>query len=145
MNWSFDTSDKPMKLVVTGEAEYWLPTLAQIVGPRWLLARKATSDSDLLEAIRTGAVDAAVLDDQTADDDLDLLMQLRMIRRIAPDFPVVIVTRHTDRQYLESALRLAVFSVVVKPLEFEDLLRQIHSIMSRLAKMLEHRNNNSIN
>ena len=140
MNWYYNQTDKPMKLVVTGEAESWLPALSQIVGSQWLLTRKVETDVELLEAISSGDIDAAVLDDQS-DSELDLLMLLRMIRRVAPNIPVVIVTQNQDRRYLETALQLAVFSVVNKPLEFEDLLRQIYNIMMRLAKLIEQSDN----
>ena len=140
MNWYYNQTDKPMKLVVTGEAESWLPALSQIVGSQWLLTRKVETDVELLEAISSGDIDAAVLDDQS-DSELDLLMPLRMIRRVAPNIPVVIVTQNQDRRYLETALQLAVFSVVNKPLEFEDLLRQIYNIMMRLAKLIEQSDN----
>ncbi len=82
-----------------------------------------------------GRADAAVLDDET-DWDLDVMKLLRMIRRVNEALPVVVVTQHRDRIYLENALRLAAFSVVVKPLALEDLLRQIHRIMDRLNHIL---------
>ncbi len=126
---------KPLKLVVTGEAESWLPALGKIVGPRYLHARRVRSDHELLEVVRTGCADAAVLDDESAWD-LDVLRLLRMVRRLDKALPVVVVTSHTDRRWLENALQLAAYSVVVKPLELEELIRQVHGIMDRLGKML---------
>ena len=129
---------KPLKLVVTGEAESWLPALGQIVGPRYLHARRVRSDHELLEVVRTGSADAAVLDDESAWD-IDVLRLLRMVRRLDKGLPVVVVTSHTDRIWLENALQLAAFSVVVKPLALEELIRQVHGIMDRLNKMLRQR------
>jgi DNA-binding NtrC family response regulator len=54
-----------------------------------------------------------------------------MIRRVDPRLPVVIVSRHNERRWLEDALRLAAFSVLNKPLQFEPLLRQIWRMMDR--------------
>lgn len=126
---------KPLQLVVTGEAETWLPALGQIVGQRWLHPRRVRSDHELLEVVRSGQADAAVLDDETPWD-LDVLRLLRLIRQVNRSLPVVVVTEHTDRAWLEHALRLAATSVVVKPLELEQLLRQIHTIMSRMERLL---------
>ena len=126
---------EPLKLVVTGEAESWLPALGKIVGPRYLHARRVRSDHELLEVVRTGSADAAVLDDESAWD-IDVLRLLRMLRRLDKGLPVVVVTSHTDRRWLENALKLAAYSVVVKPLELEELIRQIHGIMDRLNRML---------
>lgn len=131
-------SFKPMQLVVTGEAESWLPALGQIVGKRWLHPRKVRSDHELLEVVRAGQADAAVLDDDSPWD-IDVLRLLRLIRQANSSLPVVVVTEHTDRAWLENALRLAVTSVVVKPLELEQLLRQIHAIMSRMESLLRRK------
>jgi response regulator of citrate/malate metabolism len=49
---------------------------------------------------------------------------------------VVVVTAHRDRRWLEHALRLAAFSVVVRPLQLEELLRQIQRMMFRIDEML---------
>jgi len=49
---------------------------------------------------------------------------------------VVVLTTRTDRRWLEDALRLTAFSVVIKPLGLEELLRQIQRMMHRLDEML---------
>jgi two-component system phosphoglycerate transport system response regulator PgtA len=136
MVWAPDMKkDSPLELVVTGEAEDWLPALGKIVGPRFLHTRRVRSDHELIEVVRKGQADAAVLDDD-APWDVDVLRLLRMIRRVNARLPVVVVTQHTDRQWLEDALSLAAHSVVAKPLELEELLRQVHGVMARLTRML---------
>ena len=125
----------PFGLVVSGEAELWTSALGIIVGPELLRTFDVSSDRELLEVVESGQADAAVLDD-SAGWGLDVLQLLRMIRRMDTALPVVVVTTRQDRRWLESALRLAVFSVVVRPLELEELLRQIQRIMFRLDAML---------
>jgi len=125
----------PFGLVVTGEAEEWQSALQQIVGPEWLRTYRVSSDRELLHVVRSGLADAAVLDEEV-EWDLDVLHLLRMIRRLDAMLPVVVVTAHRERRWLESALRLAAFSVVAKPLALEDLLRQIQRMMRRLDAML---------
>jgi CheY-like chemotaxis protein len=89
---------------------------------------------ELLGGTRVVA-DAAVLDDQV-DWELNVLQVLRMIRRVDSMLPVVVITGRTERRWLEDALRLAVFSVVSRPLEFEELLRQIQRMMARIDGLL---------
>ena len=74
--------------------------------------------------------------DDSANWSVDVLQLLRMIRRLDAALPVVVLTTHRDRRWLEHALRLAAFSVVVKPLELEELLRQIRRMMARIDAML---------
>lgn len=121
----------PFGLVVSGEAGTWLPALEQIVGSKLLVAYKVNGDNELLEVIHAGVADAVVLDD-AADWSLDVLELLRVIRRLDAMLPVVIVTEHRERHWLEDALRLAVFSVVARPLALEELLRQIQRMMERI-------------
>ena len=128
---TFRQRKAPFGLVVSGEAEAWLPALKQIVGSELLVAYRANSDDQLLDVIHAGVADAAVLDDAVGWS-LDVLELLRIIRRLDEVLPVVIITEHRERRWLEDALRLAVFSVVARPLALEELLRQIQRIMARM-------------
>ena len=127
--------ETPFRLVVTGQAEEWLPALQQIVGTHVLFTYKATSGGELLEVVESGMADAAVLDD-AVDWRVDALKLLRMIRRVNTLLPVVVVSGRRDRLWMEDALRLAAFSVVARPLELEELLRQIQRMMQRIDDML---------
>lgn len=129
--------EEPFGLVVTGEAESWLPALELIVGPDLIVPYKVSDDKELLDVVQSGLADAAVLDDE-AQWAVDVLQLLRMIRRLDTSLPVVVVTARTDRQLLENALRLTAFSVVAKPLALEELLRQICRIMARLDDILRN-------
>ncbi len=131
----WNSAKQPFGLVVTGEAESWLPALERIVSPRWLTTYRADSNRELLDVVEGGLADAAVLDDAAAWD-VDVLHVLRMIRRVNRLLPVVVVTGRRDRRWLEDALRLTVFSVVARPLELEELLRQIHRMMERVDRAL---------
>jgi DNA-binding NtrC family response regulator len=125
----------PFGLVVSGEAESWLPALDKLVGPELLVAYRVGTGNELLEVVEAGMADAAVLDEEV-NWDVPVLQLLRMIRRLDAALPVVVVTAHTDRRWLEHALRLAAFSVLTKPLELEPLLRQIQRIMLRTERLL---------
>jgi len=132
---AIEQSDRrPLGLVVTGEAEWWLPALDRIIGPSLLRPVRVNSDRELLDVVSSGQAQAAVLDDE-AQWAVDVLRLLRMIRRLDKALPVVVVTSRTDRRLLQDALRLAAFSVVVKPLALEELLRQIQRMMARIERL----------
>ena len=126
---------QPFRLVVSGEAGTWQLALEQIVGPQWLETLPVRRDRELIEVLETGEADAAVIDEEV-DWGLDILAVLRRIRRLNDRIPVVVVTSRNDRRLLEAALRLAAFSVVTKPLELEELLRQLQRLMVRLDWIL---------
>jgi len=126
---------KPVRLAVTGESRSWLPALEAIVGPAGILPRHVGSDQELLDVVQAKQVDAAVLDD-SVDWALDVLRALRLIRRMNARLPVVVVTGHRDRQHLQAMLELRAHSVLGRPVELEQLLRQIQGMMTRLNRML---------
>ncbi len=128
-------TDRPFRLVVTGEAESWLPALAQLIGPEYVQPHKVSDNNELLSIVTARQVDAAVLDDQV-EWGLDVLRVLRRIRRVDAQLPVVVVTGHRDRRYLQSALELRAYSVVARPLALEQLLQQIHGMMVHMERML---------
>jgi DNA-binding NtrC family response regulator len=112
------------------------------VGTEYLVPRPVSDDRELLDIVGSGEADAAVLDD-AAQWRLDALQLLRMIRRVNLTLPVVVVTGRRDRHWLEDALRLTAFSVVIRPLELEELLRQIARMMRRLDEMLRQEEDGS--
>ena len=59
-----DAHHSPLGLVVTGEAQWWLPSLEAIIGPQLLKPVQVDSDRELLEVVSSGHADAAVLDDE---------------------------------------------------------------------------------
>jgi len=127
----------PFGLVVNGEAGRYISALRMIVGPRWLETYPARDDGEVLQLVRQGVPDAVVLDDEATE--VDPLKLLRRIRRLNEMTLVVLLTGRTDRLWLEEALRLAAFSVVVKPLRLEELLVQIHRMMIRMDMLLRRR------
>lgn len=134
---TFNERKGPFGLVVTGEAQAWQSALEMIVGPAWLRTYRVSGSSELLEVVESGVADAAVLDDR-ANLGLDVMQMLRMIRRMDQVLPVVVITAEMDRRFMENALRLAAFSVVQRPLQLEELLRQIRRMMIRLDEMLRY-------
>lgn len=127
--------NQPFRLLLTGEAGSWLPALQAIVGPRWVQPHRVASGDELLEAVRSQEVDAAVIDDQVGWA-IDILRLLRTIRRLDARLPVVVVTSIRDRRRMQAMLELRAHSVLGHPVEFEQLVRQIHSMMVRLDRML---------
>ena len=124
----------PFGLVVSGEAVEYVEVLRHIVGPRWLETYRASSDGEVLHLVREGVGHAVLLDDDAIE--VDTLKLLRSIRRLNQALLVVLLTGHTERRYLEEAMRLAAFSVVAKPLRLEELLVQIHRMMVRLEVVI---------
>ena len=96
---------RPLALAVSGEAEDWLPAVEAIVGQRYLITYRVQRDWELIEVVREGLADAAVLDEEVHWP-LSAMQVLRIVRRVRPALPVVMLARQPDRRWLEDALRL---------------------------------------
>lgn len=121
--------DRPLALVVSGEAARHDEALRKLLGPAMLVTYRAGGPDELVEIVRRGRADAAVLD--TEGEPHELLKTLRIIRRVDAMLPVILVASQVSRRFLEDALRLAAFSVAHKPLEREELLMQLRRIFER--------------
>jgi DNA-binding NtrC family response regulator len=126
------------RLVLSGEAGDYVEALDRIVGPGLIQTFRVQRPNEVLAIVRAGLGDAVVLDQESMR--VDPLRLLRHIRRVNQAMQVVILTGRTvDRRWLEEALRLAAFSVVVKPLHLEQLLFQVHRMMQRMDMVLKLR------
>ena len=126
------------RLVLSGEAGDYVEALDRIVGPGLIQTYRAERANEVLAIVRAGLGDAVVLDQESMR--IDPLRLLRSIRRENQAMQVVILTgRMVDRRWLEEALRLTAFSVVVKPLGLEQLLFQVHRMMQRMDILLKPR------
>jgi len=126
---------EPFGLVVNGEAGEWAEALEKIVGRQWVETYRVGKDREVLDLVEAGVADAAVLDEGAIE--AEPLHLLRDIRRRNQTLLVVLLTRTTvDRRWLEEALRLTAFSVVIKPLRLEELLVQVHRMMMRFDALM---------
>ena len=122
---------RPLGLVVSGETRRHSDTLRKLLGPGLVDMLNADDIGDVLGLIKHGQADAVVIDSER--DDQELLITLRMIRRVTWTVPVVLVTRQVSRPFLEGALRLKAFSIVHKPIGREELLIQVQRIVTRIT------------
>lgn len=122
---------RPFTLVVSGEARRHGGVVQQLLGPSQVDLYDAMDIADLMAAVQAGRADAVVVDSDGGEQ--ELLKTLRMIRRVNPALPVVLVARRVSRRFMENALRLEAFCVVHKPLEREELLIQLRRLVERFS------------
>jgi DNA-binding NtrC family response regulator len=120
---------RPLALVVSGETRRHAEVLRKLLLPELVRMLDADTMDELLGIVQHGAADAVVVDSDR--DDQELLMMLRLIRRVNWAVPVILVARDATRRFLEGALRLEAFSIAHKPLEREELLMQLRRVMER--------------
>lgn len=131
MESSHDVEDKKTKVLIVDDHPLYCEGMRallesgatgfQVVGQAW------TSSNALLLA-REHQPDIVLLDvelDHGAVSGLDLISQLR---RLAPAVRIVIVTGHSEREYLMSAMKLGVHAYLEKDLSPLTLLNAIQQV-----------------
>lgn len=124
-----EKSERPFRLVISGEARRHVANLQKLLGSHPVAMYNAADTGDLMATVQDGRADAVVVDSDRGQQ--DVLKILRMIRRVNAALPVVLVAHRTPRRFMEGALRLTAFSVVHKPVEREELLIQLRRLVDR--------------
>ncbi len=84
---------------------------------------KAYSGGAGIQLARAVDFDAAVVDLKM--EDMDGIEVLRILGKMDPDLPVIILTGHGSQTAARQGVESGAFDYLTKPCEFEDLLKKI--------------------
>ena len=99
---------------------------------------EVTSGREALEALKSQAVDAVLLDLRLGDE--DGLQVLKRLREEDPKLPVVMLTGHGSIQHAIQATRLGAYDFIQKPPDLEHLGVVLHRALehARLQREVDH-------
>lgn len=109
-------------LIIDDEAGF-ADVLAKRIAKRSFEVHKAYSGTDALRIIRDMRFDVAVLDLKM--EDMDGIEVLRIIRRMAPHLPVIMLTGHGGQEAAKEGMESGAFDYLTKPCEFAELMKKI--------------------
>jgi response regulator NasT len=97
---------------------------------------EARNGDEAVRVARDAAPDAAVLDLR-----MPVLDGIEAARRIYAErpIPIVMLTAHSDRRFVERAIEAGVFTYLVKPFREADVVPAIHAASARHAELLAAR------
>jgi len=107
----------------------WHATVSQLLAPQGVRTVSARTGREALSLIEQRQCHVAVL-----DVDMPQLGGLQVIRRIQSlqqPPPAILLARQLSAQLLHEALGLQVFSVLAKPVDFNQLLDALARVMRR--------------
>ena len=125
-----DTSLSHTRLLLVDDEKGFVDVLTNRLSRRGVRAVKAYSGAEALRALRVARFDVMVLDLKM--EDMDGIEVLKIVRKMAPDLPVIILTGHGSRTAAEDGMTLGAFDYLTKPCELNDLLEKIS--LARQAK-----------
>jgi DNA-binding NtrC family response regulator len=109
-------------LLIDDEKGY-LNVLANRLSRRLINAVKAFSGTQALQILRKNDFDVVVLDLKM--EDLDGIEVLKIIKKMAPELPVIILTGHGSQTAAKEGMAYGAFDYLTKPCELVELMDKI--------------------
>jgi CheY-like chemotaxis protein len=107
----------------------WCPTVRTLLEPQGVHSVVARSGREALSLLETQQIHLAVLDHSMPQ--LGGLQIVRMMRQMQSRIPAILLTHQLSNQLLQEALGVNVFSVIAKPVDFNQLLQSMAGVMRR--------------
>lgn len=121
-------------LLVDDEKEY-VHVLSNRLAMRNIDVTKTYSGVEALQAFRKQDFDVAVLDIKM--EDMDGLELLKILKKMAPQIEVILLTGHGSAEELRLGMQLGACDYLIKPCEFKDLLDKIKSAYQKQKSKTE--------
>ncbi|HBT89011.1 response regulator [Desulfobacter sp.] len=126
------------RLLLVDDEKGFVDVLTNRLGHRGIQAVKAYSGAQALRELREARFDVMVLDLKM--EDMDGIEVLKIVRKMAPDLPVIILTGHGSRTAAEEGMTLGAFDYLTKPCELKELMEKIS-----LARQAKNKRNGETN
>lgn len=124
-----DGTGAAVRLLLVDDEAGFIRVMQKRLARRGYVVATAGSGAEALRVLRAGAYDAAVLDLKM--DDMDGFEVLRVMRRMAPEMAVVMLTGHGGAEEAREGMRLGAAGYLLKPCEMEELVCAIERALGR--------------
>jgi len=117
------------RLLLVDDEKGFLDVLSNRLARRGFDAVKAYSGTQALRVLRKNDFDLMVLDLKM--EDMDGIEVLKIVKKMAPELPVIILTGHGSQTAAEDGMALGAFDYLTKPCELSELLEKISQATGR--------------
>ncbi len=115
---------KTIRVLLVDDEKGYLNVLSKRLSRRFITATKAFSGTEAIQVLRKNDFNAVVLDLKM--EDMDGIEVLKVIKRMVPDLPVIILTGHGSQTAAREGIKLGAFDYLTKPCELVELIDKIH-------------------
>ena len=119
------------RILVVDDERFFREAIRDALAPAGLAVELAATGAEALEKLADPSLGVMVLDLQLPD--LHGLEVFRRAARIRPELRVVILSAHTEQQYVLEALRLGACDYLAKPLHEEELVLAVRRAQASFA------------
>ena len=112
-----------IRLLLVDDEKGYLDVLSNRMARRGIETVKTYSGAQALQALRKQDFKVMVLDLKM--EDMDGIEVLKIVRKMAPELPVIILTGHGSQAAAEDGMALGAFDYLTKPCELPELLEKV--------------------
>jgi DNA-binding NtrC family response regulator len=114
----------PIRVLLVDDEKGYLNVLSNRLSRRSIDATKVFSGTQAIQTLRKMDFHVMVLDLKM--EDMDGIEVLKVVKRMVPELPVIILTGHGSQTAAEEGLSLGAFDYLTKPCELVELMDKIH-------------------
>jgi DNA-binding NtrC family response regulator len=118
-----------LTVLLADTADQWSGTLRKMLEPHGVFTVGAPTGREALRLIEGGNIHVAVLDQRLPQ--MTGMQVIKRMRDLPSSPPTILLADHLSNQLLHEALNLKVFSVVGKPVDFNQLLDSLARVLKR--------------
>jgi two-component system NtrC family response regulator len=124
-------SKQATRILVVDDERFFREVIGEVLERAGLPYATAETGAAALAAAQDPAIGVAVLDVQLPD--LNGIEVFRRLRELRPDLRVIILSAHTDQEYVLEALRLGACDYLAKPIHEEELALAVRRALETFA------------
>jgi len=133
-----DAGKTPIRLLLVDDEQGFLDVLSNRLSRRLIHPVKAYSGTQAIQILRKQDFDVVVLDLKM--EDMDGIEVLKIIKRMVPDLPVILLTGHGSQTAAKEGILAGAFDFLTKPCELAELMEKIKDACGHREKQTENMN-----
>ncbi len=126
---------KVINLLLVDDEKGYLDVLSNRLSKRAFNPTKAFSGTEAIQILRKNDFDVVVLDLKM--EDMDGIEVLKVIKRMVPDLPVILLTGHGSHTAAKEGIQAGAFDYLTKPCELVELMEKIRQAYSHQKSISE--------
>ncbi len=127
-----NTEGKVTKILLVDDEKGYLNVLSNRLSKRSFIPTKAFSGTEAIQILRKEDFDVVVLDLKM--EDMDGIEVLKVIKRMVPDLPVILLTGHGSHTAAKEGILAGAFDYLTKPCELVELIEKIKEACGSVAE-----------
>jgi len=118
-----------LTVLLADQSDGWAVTIRKLLEPQGVQTIAAHTGREALRLIESGSIHVAILDQQMPQ--MNGMAVVKRMRDLPMAPPAILLAEHLTNHLLHEALGMKVFSVLSKPVDFNQLLDSLARVMKR--------------